>query len=124
LATQHASDAELAGLRKMSIDLDAPNHASANIDEYSSDNIRFHQEIIKLSKCELLSEMAASLFLHMHAIRARSLRGRDRVAGSIVDHAQIIEALEMREAELAERLVREHTEHLSQHVKDYVSWIE
>lgn len=122
LGCVHASDEEIEGLRKMFVNLDAPERAMAAIDEYSDENIRFHQSIIHLGKCELLSEIAAGLFVHMHAIRARSLRGQDRVAGSVVDHLHIIEAMEQRDAELAERLVREHTNHLSEHVNEFVNW--
>ena len=41
---------------------------------------------------------------------------------SIVDHAHIIEALEARDADLAERLVREHTLNLHAHVQR--TWVE
>ena len=60
----------------------------------------------------------------MHSIRARTIRERDRVSESVIDHLHIIEALEKRDAELAERLVREHTNDLRQHVNDYVDWLE
>ena len=117
-----ASDDEIAGLRKIFVNLDNPESVEAAIDEYSDENIHFHQSIIRLGKCELLSEIAEGLFIHMHAIRARSLRGHDRVAESVVDHLHIIEAMEQRDAELAEKLVREHTDHLAQHVKEFVNW--
>jgi DNA-binding GntR family transcriptional regulator len=44
------------------------------------------------------------------------------VRRSIVDHAHIIEALEARDADLAERLVREHTLNLHAHVQR--TWVE
>jgi DNA-binding GntR family transcriptional regulator len=40
----------------------------------------------------------------------------DRAARSIVDHMRIIEALEARDTELAERLVRQHSLDLAAHV--------
>jgi DNA-binding GntR family transcriptional regulator len=121
LGCEHATDDEIAGLRKMFVNLDDTERALADIDEYSDENIRFHQAIIRLGRCELLSDIAEGLFIHMHAIRARSLRGHDRVAGSVVDHLHIIEAIEQRDAELAEKLVREHTDHLAEHVKEFVN---
>lgn len=121
LGCEHATDDEIAGLRKMFVNLDDTERALADIDEYSDENIRFHQAIIRLGRCELLSDLAEGLFIHMHAIRARSLRGHDRVAGSVVDHLHIIEAIEQRDAELAEKLVREHTDHLAEHVKEFVN---
>jgi DNA-binding GntR family transcriptional regulator len=122
LGCVHASDAEIAGLRKVFVNLDDAERAMAAIDEYSDENIRFHQSIIRLGKCELLSEIAESLFIHMQAIRSRSLRGPDRVAESVVDHLHIIEAMEQRDAQQAETLVREHTDHLVEHVNEFVNW--
>jgi DNA-binding GntR family transcriptional regulator len=121
LGCEHASDEEIESLRKVFVNLDDTERALAAIDEYSDENIRFHQAIIRLGKCELLSDIAEGLFIHMHAIRARSLKGHDRVAGSVVDHLNIIEAMEQRDAELAEKLVREHTDHLAEHVKEFVN---
>ena len=91
--------------------------ASAHIDEYSEKNILFHQAIIRLSKCDLLVEIAEGLFIHMHSIRSRTIRERQRVTDSIIDHMHIIEALEKRDAELSERYVREHTNELEKTCK-------
>jgi DNA-binding GntR family transcriptional regulator len=122
LGCANASDEQIASLRKVFVHLGSPERAMAAIDEYSDENIHFHQTMIRLGKCELLSEIADRLFIHMHAIRARSLRGQGRVAESVVDHLNIIEAMEQRDAVLAEKLVREHTDHLAQHVKEFVNW--
>ena len=122
LGCEHASDEEIAGLRKTFINLDDPARALAAIDEYSDDNIHFHRSIIRLGKCELVSGIAEGLFIHMHAIRSRSLREPGRVVDSVVDHLHIIEAMEQRDATLAEKLVREHTDHLAEHVKEFLNW--
>jgi DNA-binding GntR family transcriptional regulator len=53
----------------------------------------------------------------MHVIRNRALAERDRVQRSVVDHIEIIKAIETRQPELAERLVREHTMSLRDHVR-------
>ena len=55
-------------------------------------------------------------------MRARTMGEGDRMRRSIVDHAHIIEALEARDPDLAERLVREHTLNLHAHVQR--TWIE
>lgn len=124
LATKNASDKEIAGLRESFVNLDDPSSALAAIDEYSEKNIRFHQSIIRLSKCQLLQEIADGLFVHMRAIRARSVKERGHLSNSVVDHVHIIEALEKRDSQLAEKYVREHTNHLSEHVNKYVTWFE
>ena len=116
LATSRARDGEIASLRKMLASF-SQEEVRTQIDEYSEINIRFHQRILELSKCTLLKQIADGLFIHMRAIRARTMGEGDRVRRSIVDHAHIIEALEARDADLAERLVREHTLNLHAHVQ-------
>ena len=117
LATVNATDADLQALRKF-----AMKHSSgamrADIEEYSEVNITFHQFILKLSKCALLGETAESLFIHMRAIRRRAMGEGNRALKSVVDHMEIIEALVMRDADLASSRVREHTMRLHAHIRD------
>jgi len=120
LATLKASDAEIAALRKMTAVFENQG-SSADIDEYSMANIKFHQAILKLGKCPLIEEIAEGLFMHVRAIRSRTISEGDRFNRSIIDHMQIIEALEARDTELAERLVREHNLNLAAHVKENVT---
>ena len=81
LATSRASDEEIAQLRKNYSTYDG-DEARAHIDEYSNTNIEFHQTIIKLGHSELITQMADQLFFHMRAIRASTIKDRDRVAQS------------------------------------------
>lgn len=115
LITQNATDAEIKTLRKMFSTFDGKS-VHAHIDEYSDANIQFHQAILNLSGNELLKTTADGFFMHVRAIRAATISDEDRASQSIVDHMHIIEALEARETELAERLVREHTFNLKAHV--------
>ena len=124
MATVRASDEEIAGLRKMFATFKDSEGATAHIDEYSEKNIMFHQAIIRLSKCDLLVDIAESLFVHIQSIRSRTIRERERVSDSIIDHMHIIEALEQRNGELAELYVREHTNDLREHIDKYVDWLQ
>ncbi len=115
LATENANDAELGSLRKMAAKY-GQDAARADIAEYSEANIKFHQRILELSKSPMLKSVADGLFLHMHAVRRRAMGESDRAKRSVVDHMEIIEALESRKPDLAARLVREHTMRLHDHV--------
>ena len=123
LITEHATDEEIASLRTLFTTV-KDNTSRADIDEYSDLNIRFHQAIIALSKCQLLATMTETLFIHMRAIRARTIGENDRVQRSIIDHINIIQALEDRDADLAERLSREHTLGLAAHVEKNVTYLD
>lgn len=124
LATRQATDEELASLRKLFATFDDSDESGAHIDEYSETNIQFHQTIMKLSKCELLNQMAESLFIHMRSIRSQTIKERNRASQSIIDHMRIIEALEHRNTDLSERLVREHALELAAHVEEYTEYLE
>ena len=115
LTCERASDSEIGGLREL-FSTFAEGAVRAQINEYSVANLRFHQQIIELGHSELLTRMANSLLMHVRAIRGRTISESDRAERSIVDHMNIIEALEGRDAELAERLVREHALTLAEHV--------
>ena len=116
LATERASDSDVAALRKIAAKYN-DERANTRISEYSEDNIRFHQKILEISKCTLLKTMADGLFLHMHSVRKRAINENDRVTRSVVDHGEIIDALEQRDADKASFLVREHTMRLHDHVR-------
>jgi DNA-binding GntR family transcriptional regulator len=113
--TRHASDQQIASLRAMFTTF-ADGQIDAKLDEYSEVNIRFHQAIIKMSDNKVLIDLAENLFTHMRMIRRKAIGEDDRANRSIRDHANIIEALERRETERAEALVREHALSLAEHV--------
>ena len=122
LITQHATDVEISSLRDLFATFD-DDAVRAHIDEYSDRNIKFHQAILDLSRCSLLRELADNLFIHMRSIRVRTIAETDRADRSIIDHMHIIEALEARDTELAERLAREHTMNLAAHVEKHVDYL-
>ena len=123
LATVNASDEEIASLRAM-FDEFRTSAPAEHIHEYSDANIAFHQAIIRLSGSHLMGKTIENLFIHVRAIRRLTISQSDRAARSIVDHMRIIEALERRDTELAERLVRQHSLDLAAHVDKYCDFLE
>ena len=123
LATANASDEEIAGLRRM-FDEFRTSAPSDHINEYSDANIAFHQAIIRLSGSHLMGKTIDNLFIHVRAIRRMTISQQDRAARSIKDHMRIIEALEKRDTELAERLVRQHSLDLAAHVEKYCDFLD
>ena len=123
LITQHASDADIAGLRRMFATFEG-DKLHANLDEYSAVNIDFHQTIIKLSGNAVLISLAENLFTHMHMIRRQTIGEEDRADRSIRDHMNIIQALEQRDTERAEDLVRQHALGLAEHVRSHAHYLD
>ncbi len=115
LITTNAQDEEIATLRKMFTKFeDGVLHA--RLDEYSEVNIEFHQTIIRMSGNRVLIDLAENLFTHMRMIRRKTIGEDDRAQRSIRDHLNIIQAIEARDTERAEDLVRNHALGLAEHV--------
>ena len=123
LATQSASDQEISALRQMFATFEG-GAEQAKLDEYSDVNIEFHQAIIRMSHNRVLIDMAENLFTHMRMIRRKTIGEMDRAIKSIHDHMNIIEALEARDAMLAEQLTRDHALGLAQHVARYADYLD
>ena len=123
LVTEVATDREIASLRALFGDFQ-DGEVKARIDEYSERNLDFHQKILELCGSRLLKEAADRLLLHMRGIRARAIGEGDRAARSIIDHMSIIEAIERRDTELAEKLVREHALNLARHVEKHDNYLD
>lgn len=123
LATLNATDEDIGQLRHM-FDAFHSETPAEHIEEYSEANIAFHQAIIRLSGSHLMGQTIENLFIHVRAIRRMTISQSDRAARSIVDHMRIIEALERRDTELAERLVRQHSLDLAAHVEKYCDFLD
>jgi DNA-binding GntR family transcriptional regulator len=123
LATLHASDADISKLRHL-FDEFQNSPPSEHLCEYSDANIAFHTEVIRLGGSQTIIDETRNLLLHVRAIRRATITQRDRASRSIVDHLRIIEALEGRDTELAERLTREHTLDLAAHVERYCDFLD
>jgi DNA-binding GntR family transcriptional regulator len=124
LITQTASDEEIATLRRLFDEFQGAGHSpEGHLDEYSDANIKFHQAIIKMSGNRCIAAMTENLFIHVRAIRQMTIGQDNRAARSIVDHLKMIEALERRDTELAEKLTRQHTLDLAAHVEKHCNFL-
>ncbi len=122
LAAERASDGDLAQLRHLFDAFEAD--PKAKLDEYSQANTEFHKAIIRMSGCALMTDITDTLFIHMRAVRAVTMGWDDRARRSMSDHLAIIDALERRDAERAESLVREHTLSLRAHIEAHGGQLE
>lgn len=101
-----------------------PELQQVAIDEYSESNIRFHEDIMELAGNEQILITGRNLFVHMHAIRAATIRQSNRSTRSIIDHGLIIESLVARDTEKAQLLVRDHALELAEHVRKHIDYLE
>jgi len=123
LITMNASDEEIATLRDMFATFEN-GQLHAKLDEYSEVNIEFHQAIIRMSRNHVLVDLAENLFTHMRMIRRKTIGEDDRADRSIRDHMNIIHALEERDTDRAESLVRNHALGLAEHVARHADYLD
>ncbi|WP_188517660.1 GntR family transcriptional regulator [Alsobacter metallidurans] len=119
LAAHHASMVDIRGLRTLFESFGEQHPPAAFVSEYSAANIAFHQRLIELGGSELLVDLTANLLLHVRGIRQLSIGKSERIARSFDEHLGIIDALERRDADLAERLSKEHTLGLAAYVEKH-----
>jgi len=121
LACERAIENDLAELRAIA---EFKKDPSEFVDEYSQSNMSFHRAIIRMGGNDLMLEMIDNLFIHMRAIRSTAMRQGDRAKRSIVDHMNILAALEAKDPDLAAARVREHTLGLAAHIEKYGDFLD
>jgi DNA-binding GntR family transcriptional regulator len=123
LATLNAPDEDIEKLRHL-FDGFQSSPPSEHLHEYSDANIAFHTAVIALGGSQTIIDTTRNLMIHVRAIRRATITQSNRAARSIIDHLKIIEALEKRDTELAERLTRQHTLDLAVHVERSCDFLE
>ncbi len=122
LATLHASGQEIAKLRHL-FDVCQDSPPAEHLGEYSDANIAFHTAVIALGRSQTIIDVTGNLLIHVRAIRRATIAQSDRAARSIIDHLKIIEALERRDTELAERLTRQQILDLAAHADQHCGFL-
>jgi len=122
LAAPRITTAEVVALRALVDAFD--DDPSGHISEYSHANMQFHKAIIRMGSVALMVSLTENLFIHMRAVRAVTMTQDNRAQRSIVDHRNIIAALAAHDADLAERLVRDHTMGLAAHVEKFGGFLD
>jgi DNA-binding GntR family transcriptional regulator len=124
LITLRAADGEIASLRVLFEGFDGEHRPEDHVSDYSKANIAFHQTLIGLSGAPSLVELTTNLLLHVRAIRQMTIGKHNRAQRSIVDHLNIIAALERRDTAMAEHLARQHTLDLAAYVEDHCDFLD
>jgi DNA-binding GntR family transcriptional regulator len=110
LITTIARKKDISALRDFFKDFNLKDRLPQDhVEEYSKANIAFHQALISLSESPTLVDMTNEILLHVRGYRQLTIGRTERIAASLPEHLAIIEALEERNTELAEKLARDHT---------------
>ena len=106
-AALRATDDDLRALRRLHEDLE--HHAAAqDIDGYYRVNHMFHTRVQQLAHNRWLDRCTGDLRKFVRLMRGVQLALPGRIAASLKEHRALIDALETRDAERAERAMNAH----------------
>ena len=80
----------------------------SELDNYSNDNIKFHNQIMKLTKVKLMGEILESQLIHLQYLRKKFVIESHRAVKSIDEHNDIVRSLVAGQASKAEKLLKNH----------------
>ena len=109
LAAQNMSDNAIEELKNL-LDVHRQHHAS-NSGEYmvTEGDVDFHYQIIKGSGNRMLTHQLCNELYHLiRMFRYQTSRFKSRSERALVEHEQLIYAIEQRDSQLAEMVMRHH----------------
>lgn len=106
-AALHATDDELAELRRLHRDLELYARSHDTEGYYRANHV-FHTRVQAVAGNPWLSRATDQLRVFMRLLRGRQLRHPGRIDASIAEHRALINALSARDAARAQQLMYEH----------------
>lgn len=107
IAARRASDADLAQLRALVEDAEQAREGFDH-DRYLRDDLAIHQFLVHMVRNTLLQDAADRLLLHNVRFWRSYWASRPAQESSMIRHDELLVALESRDAEGAERAMRQH----------------
>ncbi len=93
----------------------------SDLDNYSNDNIKFHERIMKLTKVKLMGEILESQLIHLQYLRKKFIIESDRSVKSIDEHNDIIKSLVAGHGVKAEKLLKNHALTLVEKIQESIN---
>jgi DNA-binding GntR family transcriptional regulator len=122
LATNYVTENDIAVLKKIVAPFNSIGNIKGKALKFSKANVDFHERVLKLSRCQALIDLASNLFDHIHWIRTKAAGFEERFKVAHGGHLAIIEAMEKRDPELAEKRMRQHIEILAKYIEEKVQF--
>lgn len=110
LAVANLTDQDIQKLKELNMQL-KKSAKNEEVSTYMQLNGEFHQLYIDKSSNQRLSNLLSTYKEQIYRFRLFSLSMPNRMKLSVKEHADLVEAFRRRDANLVERLVRQHVEH-------------
>ncbi len=120
LAARRVSDQECIQLRaifndsKIAVD-------ERDFDAYYACNVRFHETIYMASRNAFLADQTMALRNRLAPYRRSQLHQHGRLPGSLAEHKSILLAIESRDVEKVENLMKQHLSAQGGSVQDFIA---
>ena len=122
MATKHVTDKDIRQMKKIIAPFDSIKNIAGKFLKFSNANVEFHELVLRLSRSQVLIDLAGNLFDHIHWIRTRAAGFQERFEVAHKGHRQIVEAFEKRNPDLAEKRMRTHIEILARYIQEKVQF--
>lgn len=109
LAVKHATEADFAALDRIRLEFEEAL-IDSQIDKLGKLDERYHQALIEASKNEFLAILNRMVAIAFAEFRSNSFRIKEHAANAVIPHRDILNALRLRDADLAQVFVRRHLE--------------
>lgn len=117
LAVEGITEEQLEELRSIRTEMTTAL-ADNQLDRYSQANVRFHDIIYDACSSKKIPEIIASLRARVVRLQFRTILLPGRGPRSLAEHTAVLEALERRDGDAAERAMREHIRSLRESLAD------
>jgi len=121
LAVDNFSNAGLRDLRSVFLNLgDLRDASKVDHKKFALANVAFHRKILETSNNPKLIETVSGLYDHLSLVRLKTIELTGRRNRSVDEHDQIMKALELRDADRAEKAMRIHIRMLKKDIEAQV----
>ena len=93
----------------------------SDLDNYSTDNIKFHEHIMKLTKVKLMGQILESQLIHLQYLRKKFIIESNRSIQSIDEHNEIVKYLVAGQSAKAEKLLKNHALTLIEKIEESIN---
>ena len=108
LASENMDEKTLEKLRKALEKVSAIPEKDRELINYTRSEVEFHSLLLGASNNRMLKNMMEIVNAHLQIIRLRTVVLPERAQKTVTEHHQILKAIEKRDADAAEELMRRH----------------
>ncbi len=108
LATENMTSDTIDRLKRCLENISSASEDENRLLKYTPADVEFHALLLDVCGNELLKNMMGSINAHLQMVRLRTVALPGRPEQTVIEHYEIVEAIEKGDAELAEKLMREH----------------